>query len=88
MDYLQYINLSNLIKPSLSFSFKPCYKWITFNTENKLPGGSLSDVSFKPCYKWITFNTSGFKVPIIKINSSEVLNLVINGLPSIPLPKV
>ena len=57
MDYLQYINLSNLIKPSLSFSFKPCYKWITFNTENKLPGGSLSDVSFKPCYKWITFNT-------------------------------
>ena len=39
-------------------SFKPYYKWITFNTK-------VGDVktffeyspSFKPYYKWITFNT-------------------------------
>ena len=39
-------------------SFKPCYKWITFNTE--VEGNYLMCVSvksFKPCYKWITFNT-------------------------------
>ena len=40
---------------------------------------------FKPYYKWITFNTLengqmlGFR--------TLVLNLIINGLPSIPLPK-
>ena len=36
---------------------------------------------FKPCYKWITFNTYTQKV--IKRLLTEVLNLVINGLPSI-----
>ena len=37
-------------------SFKPCYKWITFNTIDS--GLSLdADEGFKPCYKWITFNT-------------------------------
>ena len=40
-------------------------------------------LSFKPCYKWITFNTMGdflFEMDRLKL---EVLNLVINGLPSI-----
>ena len=38
--------------------FKPCYKWITFNTKFKreLSMKNIDD-SFKPCYKWITFNT-------------------------------
>ena len=37
-------------------------------------------ISFKPCYKWNTFNT-----PIERIKQAveEVLNLVINGIPSI-----
>ena len=38
--------------------------------------------SFKPCYKWNTFNTlicMGFAV-----GDNGVLNLVINGIPSIP----
>ena len=37
---------------------------------------------FKPCYKWITFNTldGGEENPD---DMSGVLNLVINGLPSI-----
>ena len=37
-------------------SFKPYYKWITFNT---LFDNYLNILlSFKPYYKWITFNTS------------------------------
>ena len=39
-------------------------------------------LSFKPCYKRITFNTSLGNSLINKIAMS-VLNLVINGLPSI-----
>ena len=37
---------------------------------------------FKPCYKWITFNTrlSSF---FVMFNFLGVLNLIINGLPSI-----
>ena len=37
---------------------------------------------FKPCYKWITFNTKGDKWFHVS-TLVEVLNLVINGLPSI-----
>ena len=38
-------------------------------------------VGFKPYYKWNTFNTSD-KVTIFE-RLSEVLNLIINGIPSI-----
>ena len=38
--------------------------------------------SFKPCYKWITFNTKGDDFNANKY-IRIVLNLVINGLPSI-----
>ena len=37
--------------------------------------------SFKPCYKWMTFNTK-MRINIEKIKII-VLNLVINGWPSI-----
>ena len=37
-------------------SFKPYYKWITFNTL-KLGAIGLYLLCFKPYYKWITFNT-------------------------------
>ena len=41
--------------------FKPCYKWITFNTDlSELK--ELISKGFKPCYKWITFNTEEDKV--------------------------
>ena len=36
---------------------------------------------FKPYYKWITFNIK--TVENLKIEIEEVLNLIINGLPSI-----
>ena len=37
---------------------------------------------FKPYYKWITFNTA--KKDGNKFDKLKVLNLIINGLPSIP----
>ena len=40
------------------------------------------NLRFKPCYKWITFNTV-FELTDTNIKNI-VLNLVINGLPSIP----
>ena len=58
MDYLQYLMLFNrFTKDQINDSFKPCYKWITFNTITELVVSSGKEKSFKPCYKWITFNT-------------------------------
>ena len=58
MDDLQYYRSSS-IKTELQpyCSFKPCYKWMTFNTENEI---------------WNCFTRWWW-----------VLNLVINGWPSI-----
>ena len=39
-------------------SFKPYYKWITFNTQIQAECLNIILMSFKPYYKWITFNTS------------------------------
>ena len=41
----------------------------------------LSVKCFKPYYKWITFNTTIY--PDFGVDPSGVLNLIINGLPSI-----
>ena len=57
MDYLQYEILKNASFETVKReSFKPCYKWITFNTK-KLSDVKVQGDCFKPCYKWITFNT-------------------------------
>ena len=61
--------------------FKPYYKWITFNTYKILEWG-FPLRSFKPYYKWITFNTAS-TILEIAIQNGFVLNLIINGLPSI-----
>ena len=53
MDYLQYY--TNIGKVAKSKSFKPYYKWITFNIMDAL-GIYIGVISFKPYYKWITFN--------------------------------
>ena len=58
MDYLQY--LKKWLKTGYKyFSFKPYYKWITFNTVITELEVFISKwtKSFKPYYKWITFNT-------------------------------
>ena len=65
-----------------SDSFKPCYKWNTFNTILDFIE-SEDYLSFKPCYKWNTFNT--YNQLRHKLKEVDVLNLVINGIPSIPL---
>ena len=44
-------------------------------------GFQLQLISFKPCYKWNTFNTE-FNKSVLDV-MIEVLNLVINGIPSI-----
>ena len=70
MDTLQYFEevVEKVYDPSVSF--KPCYKWIPFNTFNV----NLWDTfqwSFKPCYKWIPFNTKSKVVWLhLKLNSS------------------
>ena len=47
---------------------------------------NTKDSGFKPCYKWNTFNTQKTKK---ELNSCIfVLNLVINGIPSILMDKL
>ena len=109
MDYLQYQAKYENYFENAGTSFKPYYKWITFNTTqnnaflqyfdivlnliiNGLPSilkyltsvMSIGLLSFKPYYKWITFNTVSTTVEVQPV-AVEVLNLIINGLPSIPL---
>ena len=57
MDNLQYL-VMDFPMHKVYISFKPCYKWITSNTMEKLKDYQHYDnYRFKPCYKWITFNT-------------------------------
>ena len=41
-------------------SFKPCYKWNTFNTVKEYFDNDSDAKRFKPYYKWNTFNTLDF----------------------------
>ena len=79
MEYLQYKELA-LNNGGFSVSFKPCYKWNTFNTTPWSGSHTHSPKSFKPCYKWNTFNTMNL---LRRTKLQEVLNLVISGIPSI-----
>ena len=63
-------------------SFKPYYKWNTFNTCCRVCIW-IQIRSFKPYYKWNTFNTTDAKPLIDILENIEVLNLIINGIPSI-----
>ena len=62
-----------------SLSFKPYYKWNTFNTSIDF-FAIKPNSCFKPYYKWNTFNTPAINPPSI---NGAVLNLIINGIPSI-----
>ena len=80
MEYLQYIkNLQG--KWNISSCFKPYYKWNTFNTVAQEVVQGLDRECFKPYYKWNTFNT-WCKWKLQK-ETQRVLNLIINGIPSI-----
>ena len=52
---------------------------ILVNTHEEI--GEFNE-SFKPCYKWNAFNT-GYIETTKKLEIEGVLNLVINGMPSI-----
>ena len=112
MDYLQYIEVLCTIPTPPEYSFKPYYKWITFNTRKEKESIWRSRYSFKPYYKWITFNTKSWTRYVNTASTSFkpyykwitfntggnhenfrcicwywVLNLIINGLPSIHYAK-
>ena len=57
MEYLQYYKKMIMKKMMLHLSFKPYYKWNTFNTI-KINLLIYILLSFKPYYKWNTFNTN------------------------------
>ena len=54
MEYLQYYGERE--DEVIILSFKPYYKWNTFNTDTQYPEWIEED-GFKPYYKWNTFNT-------------------------------
>ena len=80
MEYLQYINNSTRLESCIG-SFKPYYKWNTFNTLAYIKPIHIVGISFKPYYKWNTFNT--VVVDYCTTIKESVLNLIINGIPSI-----
>ena len=57
MEYLQYSHYLKARWGYLSESFKPYYKWNTFNTFGYNECMARCVYSFKPYYKWNTFNT-------------------------------
>ena len=69
MEYLQYI--AQAIKEEYpTLSFKPYYKWNTFNTLVGLLGYTQElAFRFKPYYKWNTFNT--INEEITRLSSKE-----------------
>ena len=81
MEYLQYL-IREYIHHKFSRSFKPCYKWNTFNT--------TQNVNIR-IYKQKVLNLVINGIPSILDTVTNihvgynVLNLVINGIPSIPL---
>ena len=62
---------------------------MTFNTiEDMIAAIYDKKIGFKPYYKWMTFNTSSAIACFIHSSSSKVLNLIINGWPSIQNTKI
>ena len=56
-------NIMNVVLENYKISFKPYYKWITFNIKMKKEL-KICIESFKPYYKWITFNILNLNVPL------------------------
>ena len=59
MDYLQYYIFKDYEVEDMSF--KPYYKWITFNTSSCTQNCWIRRLGLKPYYKWITFNTKSVR---------------------------
>ena len=78
----------NIIIATTFVSFKPYYKWMTFNTEKQ---EEFNDFDYSIVLNLIINGwPSILKTPNCFFTSvciAFVLNLIINGWPSIPLPK-
>ena len=81
--WITFNTLEDIQKELHDTCFKPYYKWITFNTISANYNKANSAFCFKPYYKWITFNTEFQKQTSHQEHLHQVLNLIINGLPSI-----
>ena len=62
MDDLQYLTMETGQSLLERVCFKPCYKWMTFNTNQIERQRKIHLVRFKPCYKWMTFNTEAKRI--------------------------
>ena len=85
MDYLQYLSSISLNIAIFFFVLNLIINGLpSIPVDAALTSKSVWDKCFKPYYKWITFNTI---VAWAEENNIEafVLNLIINGLPSIQL---
>ena len=81
MDYLQYFFRRGIRQPLYFLSFKPCYKWITFNTIHPRMRKDLEILVLNLVINGLpSIQTSTMGVENL---FARVLNLVINGLPSI-----
>ena len=82
MDYLQYLNVDgNTVKSGTKVLNLVINGLPSILTRPNTFWWYGARCRFKPCYKWITFNTVALCFKLDK--RPEVLNLVINGLPSI-----
>ena len=66
MEYLQYWEPWMEWDYKEPSSFKPYYKWNTFNTIIDKDGSIVKDYGFKPYYKWNTFNTANTYLDEVK----------------------
>ena len=85
MEYLQYFKKRRKLWLNTILSFKPCYKWNTFNTEN-------GKNARRSCTYVLNLVISGILSILLKsilgVKWTKVLNLVISGIPSILPDKV
>ena len=84
MEYLQYYAYRHgLMFPY--YSFKPCYKWNTFNTAESFSEDKIKEEVLNLVINGIPSIPKAKAAHIHSEKCKEVLNLVINGIPSIPL---
>ena len=82
MEYLQYPDVCKCYDRLLG-SFKPCYKWNTFNT--LIDDGRIF-ISKPPVLNLVINGIPSIRFVLVQHGSKQafkVLNLVINGIPSI-----
>ena len=81
MDDLQYMDWNFTFQMFRSVLNLVINGWPSILTKQELLKAIGTYEGFKPCYKWMTFNT--LKTSGFSLSDENVLNLVINGWPSI-----